>query len=573
MPPRNNIRPRVLVIGLDGATFRLIRPLVAAGQLPNLARFMSQGVAGDLQSTIQPSSEQAWSAFLTGQNNGKHGVYGFQQRRPGTYQFGYVNAASLRAPSLWQILSQRDRDVIVINVPMTYPPEQVRGVLVGGLLTPGPQSQFTWPAGIYGELVRECGGYVIDVDTERGRLEDDQLAQLAEDGVRMIRLRTAAALHLARTRPWDFTMVVYGASDRLAHKFWKYWDVTHPLHDPQAAQQFGDVLPRIYRELDAAVGQLVDALCDDQTTVFIVSDHGFGPMEKAVYLNRWLAQQGYLVLRAASALSPGQQASAAVRGSLRRGVRYLDTPLVSKAKKWAFERFPDLKGSLYSSMAFSQVDWSRTQAYALGTMGNIYFNRRGREPEGIVAPGAESDALAERLMGDLGGLLDPATGQSVFHEIYRAADLYHGPALADAPDVIGVKESRYHVVTADWQGGDEIVASLGGALHFASDQSGQHELAGILMAAGPDVRQGQTVDGAQLIDMAATILYALNEPIPASMDSRLIDSVFKAEALQSRPAQRVEEDIEHRRSASDGAYDAEGEAQLAEHLASLGYLD
>ena len=573
MPSRNNSRPRVLVIGLDGATFRLIRPLVAAGQLPNLARLMAEGVAGELQSTIQPSSEQAWSAFLTGQNNGKHGVYGFQQRRPGTYQFGYVNAASLRVPSLWQILSQRERDVIVINVPMTYPPEQVRGVLVGGLLTPGPQSQFTWPAGIYDELVRECGGYVIDVDTERGRLEDDQLAQLAEDGVRMIRLRTAAALHLARTRPWDFAMVVYGASDRLAHKFWKYWDVTHPLHDPQAAQKFGDVLPRIYRELDAAVGYLVDALCDDQTTLFIVSDHGFGPMEKAVYLNRWLAQQGYLVLRAASALSPGQQASAAVRGSLRRGVRYLDVPLVSKAKKWAFERFPDLKGSLYSSMAFSQVDWSRTQAYALGTMGNIYFNRRGREPEGIVAPGAESDALAERLIGDLRKLLDPATGQPVFHEIYRAADLYHGPALADAPDLIGVKESRYHVVTADWQGGDEIVASLGDALHFASDQSGQHELAGILMAAGPDVRQGQTVDGAQLIDMAATILYALNEPIPASMDSRLIDGVFKAEALQSRPAQRINEDVEQRRSASDGVYDAEGEAKLAEHLASLGYLD
>ncbi|MCB0003137.1 MAG: alkaline phosphatase family protein, partial [Anaerolineae bacterium] len=93
-------QPRVLVIGLDGATFRLIHPMIAAGQLPNLASLMADGVAGELRSTIQPSSEQAWSAFLTGQNNGKHGVYGFQQRRPGTYQFGYVNAASLRAPSL-----------------------------------------------------------------------------------------------------------------------------------------------------------------------------------------------------------------------------------------------------------------------------------------------------------------------------------------------------------------------------------------------------------------------------------------------------------------------------------------
>ncbi|MCA9871130.1 MAG: alkaline phosphatase family protein [Anaerolineae bacterium] len=566
-------RPKVLAIGLDGATYRLIRPMLAAGQLPNLARLMAEGVAGELRSTIQPSSEQAWAAFLTGQNNGKHGVFGFQQRRPGTYQFGYVNAASLRAPSLWHILSQRERDVIVMNVPMTYPPEPVRGVLVGGLLTPGTQSQFTYPDGIYDELVRECGGYMIDVDTERGRLEDDQLAQLADDGVRMIQLRTCAALHLAKTRPWDFFMVVFGASDRLAHKFWKHWDVDHPLHEPQAAQRFGDVLPRIYRELDAAVGQLVDALQDDQTTVFVLSDHGFGPLEKAVYLNRWLAQQGYLVLRAGSTLSPGQQASAAMRGALRRAVRYLDTPLVSGAKNWAFERFPDLKGSLYSSMAFSQVDWSRTQAYALGTMGNIYFNRRGREPEGIVAPGAEADALAQRLMRDLYGLHDPATGQPVFHEIYRAAELYSGPALADAPDVIGVKQSRYHVVTADWQGGDDIVVPLGGALHFVSDQSGQHELAGILMASGPDVLQGQTVENAHLVDVAATILYALDEPIPASMDSRVIEGVFTPGALQRRPPQLAETEIKGTRDQRDGSYNPDEEARLAEHLASLGYLD
>lgn len=566
-------RPKALVIGLDGATYRLIRPLLAAGQLPNLARLMAEGVAGELQSTIQPSSEQAWAAFLTGQNNGKHGVFGFQQRRPGSYQFGYVNAASLRAPSLWRILSERGRDVIVVNVPMTYPPEPVRGVLVGGLLTPGPQSKFTHPDGIYDELVRKCGGYMIDVDTERGRLDDDQLAALAEDGVRMIRLRTCAALHLARTRPWDFCMVVYGASDRLAHKFWKYWDVSHPLHDPAAAQRFGDVLPRIYRELDAAVGQLVEALRDDQTTVFVLSDHGFGPLEKAVYLNRWLTQQGYLVLQAGSVSSPGRQAGAAMRGVLRRAVRHLDSPLVSGAKNWAFERFPDLKGSLYSSMAFSQIDWSRTRAYALGTMGNIYFNRRGREPDGIVAPGAEADALAERLMGDLRGLVDPATGEPVFHEIYRGRDLYRGPAVADAPDVVGVKQSRYHVVTADWQGGEEIVAPLGGALHFVSDQSGQHEMAGVVMAAGSGVPRGQTVEGAHLVDMAATILYALGEPIPEGMDSRVIEGMFTPDALQNRPVQITNMAGDAPRDPGAASYDAAEEARLAEHLASLGYLD
>lgn len=577
MSARNSSgRPRVLVIGLDGATYRLIKPLQAAGQLPNLARLMREGAACTLQSTIQPSSEQAWATFMTGQNNGRHGVYGFQQRRPGTYQFDYVNGRSIRGQTLWSLLSERGRDVVVINVPVTYPPEQVRGVLVGGLLSPGVDSAFTYPPGIYEELRRVCGDYVIDVDTERGRLSDEQLAQLAAQGLRMTQLRTCATLHLAKTRPWDFLMVVYGASDRLAHKYWKYWDVTHPLHEPAGAQLFGDVLPSIYRELDQAVGQLLDELQTGDTTVFVLSDHGFGPMEKAVYLNRWLAQKGYLVLRTGASLDPAQQAKLAVRSTLRRAIKHLDSPIVAGTKAWAFNRFPTLKGALYSSVAFAQVDWSRTQAYAVGTMGNIFFNRRGREPEGIVAPGPEADALAERLMADLSTLVDPATGEAVFHAIYRGTELYHGPAVEEAPDIVAVKDSRYHMVTADWQSGDEVVAPLGGAVHFASDQSGQHELPGILIASGPGVRRNVWLEDSQLVDMAATILYAMDEPIPASLDSRVVERLFEAEMLQEKPPQLTGSDDRAGSASTDTAalvYTDDERALLKEHLAGLGYLD
>ena len=327
----NNPRRRALVIGLDGATYRLIKPLQATGQLPNLSRLMAAGTSATLQSTIQPSSEQAWTAFMTGLNNGRHGVYGFQQRRAGTYQFDYVNGSNIRGQTLWGLLSARGRDVVVINVPMTYPPEPVKGVLVGGLLSPGEHSKFTYPDSIYGELCEACGDYMLDVDTERGRLSADELARLAEDGLRMIRLRTCASLHLANTRPWDFFMVVYGASDRLAHKYWKYWDTSHPLHDPRDAAAFSDVLPSIYRSLDEALGKLLDALWDENTTVFVVSDHGFGPMEKAVYLNRWLAQRSYLALHSEGKRPPSSRLKQGVRYILRSSVSHLDSPLVSSA--------------------------------------------------------------------------------------------------------------------------------------------------------------------------------------------------------------------------------------------------
>lgn len=571
---------RVLVIGLDGATYRLISPLAAAGQLPNLQRLMQNGAAGVLQSTIQPSSEQAWATFMTGQNNGRHGVYGFQQRRPGTYQFSYVNGHSIRAPSLWRLLSQRGRDVIVINVPMTYPPQPVRGVLIGGLLSPGVHSDFTYPPGLYAELRQACGDYVIDVDIERGQLSDDQLADTVEAALRMIRLRTCATLHLARTRPWDLLMTVYGASDRLAHKFWKHWDPNHPLHTPELAAAFGDVLPRVYRELDAAVGELLAELVDERTTVFIVSDHGFGGMEKAVYLNRWLMHQGYLTLKSGVPRDVRRWPQLVVRSALRQGRSLLANPALAQVKQWAFARFPRLKGDLYSSVAFAQVDWTRTRAYALGNMGNIYLNLQGREPAGIVAPGATASALQDELIAALRGLINPDSGTPVFHTIYRGADLYHGPYVGDGPDIVGVKDCRYHVVTADWQRGDDIVAPLGSVMHFAADQSGQHELEGVVMASGPGVRRGVEIGTARLLDAAATILYALHEPIPADMDSRVIDALFEPTLLAQRPpklASRYQsaapDDDEQSDPPDLSDYTDSEAAQVRDRLIALGYLD
>ena len=220
---------RVLVIGLDGATFNVIEPLIAQGRLPTLARLMREGTHAPLRSTIQPSSEQAWTSFMTGVQNGKHGIFSFVRRRPGSYEFEYVNGRNIGAPALWDILSDRGRPTITINVPMTYPPHPVKGVLIGGLMSPGERSRFTYPDGIYEELCQAVGGYVIDVDTERGDLTPEEEERLVEQVFEMTRLRTAATLHLAHTRPWDLLTVVYGSPDRVSHKFWKYMDPAHPL--------------------------------------------------------------------------------------------------------------------------------------------------------------------------------------------------------------------------------------------------------------------------------------------------------------------------------------------------------
>jgi predicted AlkP superfamily phosphohydrolase/phosphomutase len=555
------IAARVLVIGLDGATFRLIEPMAAAGDLPHLGRLLREGAHGVLRSTIQPSSEQAWSTFMTGVQNGKHGIFGFVQRKPGSYEYQYTNARSQHAPTIWRILSERGRRIISINMPMTYPPESVNGVLIGGLMSPSEHSRFTYPDGIYDELKREIGGYIIDVDIETGSLKEAGEAQLLAAVAQMTRYRIDAAKYLGRTRQWDLLSVVFGAADRTSHKFWKYMDEAHPT---------AGVVPQVYRQLDAAVGELLEAFADERTLVLLVSDHGFGPLKKALFLNQWLVGQGYMAWQAPGRQSPGARLRGGLNSVLRRAVRWLDRPWLAAAKRAAFALWPGLKGKLHSSMAYAKVDWSRTRAYGSGTMGNIYINLRGREPAGSVAPGAEYEALRGEIMAGLRALRDPETGKPVFDAVYRREEIYSGPYLEQAPDIVGLLDPTYHIAAVDWRpAGGDVIAALGDELLFVGDLTGQHDMDGILIATGPGVRRGAEVVGAGIVDMAPTILAALGEPIPDDMDGRVIHELFAlpldaevSGAASSGPAP----------DAGDG-YSHEEAEEVESRLRGLGYLN
>ena len=562
-------KPRVLVIGLDGATFRVIRPMIEAGQLSALRRLMGEGTHGVLRSTIQPSSEQAWPTFMTGVQNGKHGIFGFVQRVPGSYEYQYTNARAQRARTLWRILSDSGRPVIAINVPMTYPPEPVNGALIGGLMTPSERSRFTHPPDLYEELKREIGGYIINVDIETGRLRDAGEEQLLREIEEMTRQRTAAVKYLARTRDWDLLTVVYGAADRVSHKFWKYMDAEHPTLQAGKA----GVIPHVYRLLDEAVGELMTELADERTLVLLVSDHGFGPLKKALFLNQWLAEHGYLTFQSPQALSPGNQIKSWVNTALRQAVHWLDRPWMSAIKRMAFDLLPGLKGKLHSSMAYATVDWRRTRAYGSGTMGNVYLNLRGREPLGIVDPGTEYEAVRSQLIAELKALRDPDTGSPVFEDVYRREDIYRGPYLDLAPDVVGLLDPTYHVAAVDWRpAGGSVIASLEDDLLFVGDLTGQHDMEGILIAQGPGIKPGAEVQGIGIIDVAPTILACLGEPVPADMDGRVAAELF-AGSLRTVSATALQlADVPPEEESGDG-YSAEEADEVAARLRGLGYID
>ncbi|HZQ09656.1 MAG TPA: alkaline phosphatase family protein [Anaerolineae bacterium] len=561
-------KPRVVVIGLDGATWTLLNPLLAQNKLPTLGTLIQNGSRAVLRSCIQPSSEQAWSAFATGKQNGKFGLYGFYQRAKNSYALEYINASQRRAATLWRILSDRQKKCIVVNVPLTYPVEPVCGALVSGLMTPGLHSQFTYPPELKKELLRELGEYIIDVDIERGESDVSSLGDLAERVQRMSELQTRAFEYLLEKNPdWDFAMLVHRAPDILCHKFWRYQDPTHPLYNAREAQQWGNVISDAFQYLDALNARILERVSDENTTIIVLSDHGFGALTHAVYLNLYFAQRGILAYR--------QQQANPIASALRAGVTRLNNPVVGAVKQKMFEAFPHLKSNLHYSMAYGNIDWSRTQAYAIGTMGNVYLNVRGREPNGIVEM-QDYEATRDRVISAMRELCNPETNQPIFDFVYRREEIYNGDALDKAPDVVGLIDGPYHIAAVDWRGADgtkSVVEKLGSQLLFVSDTSGQHRMDGILIASGAgivpnasDATHRTMTQSPNLIDLAPTILQLLGEPIPDDMDGRVVSGLLADKWTVEYAAATT---FENR---MDGEYSEAEEKEIEERLAGLGYL-
>lgn len=556
-------KPRVLVLGLDGATWTLLDPLLAQHKLPTLGKLIQNGSRSTLRSCIQPSSEQAWSAFATGKQNGKFGLYGFYQRAKNSYALEYINASHRRAATLWRILSDRQKKCVVVNVPLTWPVEPINGVLVSGLMTPGLDSQFTSPPELKQELLRVLGEYIIDVDIERGETGGDSLDELAARVKRMSELQSRAFEYLLEKNPdWDFGMLVHRAPDTLCHKFWRYQDPTHPLYNEREAAQWGSVINDCFAYLDAFNARILEKFTDEQTTVIVLSDHGFGPLTHAVYLNQYFAQRGILAYK--------QQSGSALSSALRTGVKRLNNPLIGAVKSKAFQLLPSLKSDLHYSMAYGTMDWARTKAYAVGTMGNVYLNVRGREPEGYVERG-DYEAVRDEVIDAMHELCDPETQNPIFDFVYRREEIYRGGALEEAPDVVGLIDGPYHVAAVDWRGANgkpkRIVEKVGTQLLFASDTSGQHRMDGILIANGAGISPNPSISPSpDLIDLAPTILQLLGEAIPEDMDGGIISELFAHQrTAEFAPARTYENRM-------NGEYSDAEQKEIEERLAGLGYL-
>jgi predicted AlkP superfamily phosphohydrolase/phosphomutase len=387
--------------------------------------------------------------------------------------------------------------------------------------------------------------------------------------------RLRASLYLIETHPADVMMFTFMSIDTVQHYFWHHMDKDHFIHDPNLAPKFGDTVRNVYERLDFAAGQIIDRLPHD-TTVFVVSDHGGGPVvDRTIFLNRYLAQLGLLHYNE-KAISGVRKLGKKI---LRLGFSLLRSTLTSRQKSRLAELLPKIRQKsemAYSS--FTSIDWSRTKAYCsevLASPPSIWINLKGIKPQGIVDP-AEYNTLIEFILEKLAELKDPRTGKPVIKRVYRRNEIFQGPFAHEGADLV-----------LDWWSEDSLFSAQPSfpedtnkpALiireHRPSEKSewgGTHRLYGIVIAGGPAFRSGAEIANARLIDIGPTILHLLDVPVPEDMDGKVLASAFQPDFLAAKP---VRSGAASGTSATDrpSGYSDEEAAKVEERLQALGYLE
>jgi predicted AlkP superfamily phosphohydrolase/phosphomutase len=545
---------KTIVIGLDGATWDVLDPMLARGRLPNLAALTARGTRARCLSTTHPVSPVAWSSIATGKNAGKHGIFDFGRRAPGSYRIETVSSRLQRGPTLWDLASAAGLRCGVFNVPVTYPPRPVNGFMVTSIFTPSNRVCFTHPAELSPQINDLVGGYEF---ATREVFNPGHERAYVDSILRTVGKREKALDWLLDRYPIDCGMLVYIESDHVQHKLWPA-EGFGPGDPPWP----GAGVAEVYERLDAAVGRLLDRF-GPGTNLLVVSDHGAGPMRGVMYINRWLLDRGYLRMRR-SAAYPLKWLLART-DLLVRGYRVAQKLGLGWLGRLAPNSLRDRVAT--SFVSFDDIDWTGTRAYSHGEFGQIYLNLKGREPQGTVEPGAEAERTLADLARELSEVTDPATGRRVVTRILRREEVFHGPAAGDGPDLLFVIDD--YARDASVQFGIGRRACLGEPEFM---DRGCHRPEGVLIAAGPDIKAGRAAD-CSVMDVTPTALHLAGLPVPEDVDGRVLGELLAGDAARRAVGRSAAAEAPPEPEAQGPALSEAESREVEKRLRDLGYLD
>ncbi|MCZ6806597.1 MAG: alkaline phosphatase family protein [Deltaproteobacteria bacterium] len=552
---------RALVIGLDGLDLGVVEQF-GAECLPNLYGVMNRGAHAGLESVQPPATLPNWTTFLTGLDPAQHGVFDFTTRCG--YQVRFTAGTAREAPTVFQRLDRLGLRCACLSFPATWPPEELeRGVFVSGWDAPvafEADRSFMWPPSLYDETVERFGTPTFD-DVDEFRTDAPGWIDCLPDAlVRRVARKERWARWLLARQDWDLFAVYFGESDTASHYLWAHHDPKSPRRPKHISSDQRAGLLRVYQALDETVGRLIEA-AGSQTEVTLLSDHGSGgSSDKVLYLNRLLAEHGLLTFKARS-----QRGGARLKElALRRFPPRLRERVFRIGNAW-------LPSRLESNVRFGAIDMENTIAFSdeLNYFPGIYLNMAGREPKGTVHPDKRHETIL-RIRAALLEVRDPWTGRPVFRDVVRRQELFDGPYLERAPDLLldlhlDDNYSYNLMPSASAPPGRDpwrILTDREKLGKKGRSLPGSHRSHGFMAIGGPRVRSVGRID-AHIADVTATLLARLGVSVPSSFQGRVL-----WEALEASDAAKALPDAVPRKSGVRG-----NEAAVEARLRALGYVE
>jgi predicted AlkP superfamily phosphohydrolase/phosphomutase len=430
-----------------------------------------------------------------------------------------------------------------------------------------------FPPELHEELLCNVGPHPIDslvYEVNAGRFDLGVLRSLET-----IRQKAATTKYLITHKPWDCCMILFGESDGIAHHYWKYCDPNSPLYQDQPAG-LGDSILRVYQELDRQAGELL-ALLPPDTSVLMMSDHGFGGVtDWVVYPNCWLRERGFLRFHGRAT----QWRARLLEALKLSAVSYLPVGLKNAIYRMGRGRL----GGIEARVRFSMIDWSGTEAFFDENpyYPAVWINVKGRQPQGIVEPGRHYQEVRDRLIHDLESWRHPETGEPMVEKAYRREEVYSGPHLAEAPDVVvkwalcGGYSYLFRLSSKSrsraWI--EQVDRNAPHYLESFTGKSGNHREYGIFLAHGAGIRPASKASNPRIIDLAPTVLRLLDVPVPSDMDGRVLEEILTADRTVAAAVPQTQLPADDDGAANgDGSYSAEDEETISKRLKSLGYVE
>ncbi len=501
---------KVIVIGLDGADYRIIDPLIKKGRLPNLKRLIEQGAKYVLESTVPPITPIAWTSAITGKNAGKHGIFDFTKPPLHTYHPELISSNQRDAEAVWEILNREGYRTGILNIPyVTYPPEPVNGFMVAGIGTPSLKGVYTYPPELSEELRKR--GYKISLEDKTRENRDLRI----KEEKRLLRIQLDTMIYLMKKYPWDFLFTVFTITDSVPHIFWDCVDPNHPKYSQEKSDKYGKIFERIYTDVDAAIGKILEQVDLSNTYVIIMSDHGSCPLYKEFLVNNWLKKEGYLRLKEERLIKRAIKTVLMKLGFSKETL--LKIAIQIGKEKWAYSLPSIVKKSVPSHEVRNwDIDWNKTKAWAHGCWGRIYLNLKNRQPNGKINE-KDYHKLIKEITEKLYKITDPLTGKNLIKRVYTKDELYNGPHTENAADITIELENETIIPIETFRRGE---------IFSTPKKAGTHSKYGVLIITGPNIKKGVKPGTAKIIDILPTILYIFNIPLLTDFDGRPLKECF-----------------------------------------------